>query len=74
MTKNNNISFILIILLLIIYLVKVIQLDIEMRHLEDRADEIQNNINVISEDLYVTKGVLNGHITNELSKDIGGEY
>lgn len=74
MTKNNNISFILIILLLIIYLVKVIQLDIEIRHLEDKVDEIQNNINVISEDLYVTKGVLNGHITNELSEDIGGEY
>lgn len=75
MTKNNNIiSLILIVALIIIYLVKIMQLDIKTDYLEDKVDEIQNNINVISEDLYVTKGVLNGHITNELSEDIGGEY
>lgn len=75
MTKNNNIiSLILIVALIIIYLVKIMQLDIKTDYLEDKVDEMQNNINVISEDLYVTKGVLNGHITNELSEDIGGEY
>ena len=75
MTKNNNIiPLILIVALIIIYLVKIIQLDIKTDYLKDKVDEMQNNINIISEDLYVTKGVLNGHITNELSKDIGGEY
>lgn len=75
MTKNNNIiSLILIVALIIIYLVKIMQLDIKTDYLEDKVNEMQNNINVISEDLYVTKGVLNGHITNELSEDIGGEY
>lgn len=75
MTKNNNIiSLILIVALIIIYLVKIMQLDIKTDYLEDKVDEMQNNINVISEDLYVTKGVLNGYITNELPEDIGGEY
>lgn len=75
MTKNNNIiPLILIIALIIIYLVKIIQFDIKTDYLKDKVDEMQNNINIISEDLYVTKGVLNGHITNELSEDIGGEY
>ena len=75
MTKNNNIiPLILIVTLIIIYLVKIIQLDIKTDYLKDKVDEMQNNINIISEDLYVTKGVLNGHITNELSEDIGGEY
>lgn len=75
MTKNNNIiPLILIVALIIIYLVKIIQFDIKTDYLKDKVDEMQNNINIISEDLYVTKGVLNGHITNELSEDIGGEY
>lgn len=75
MTKNNNIiPLILIVILIIIYLVKIIQLDIKTDYLKNKEDEMQNNINIISEDLYVTKGVLNGHITNELSEDIGGEY
>lgn len=75
MTKNNNIiPLILIVILIIIYLVKIIQLDIKTDYLKNKVDEMQNNINIISEDLYVTKGVLNGHITNELSEDIGGEY
>lgn len=75
MTKNNNIiPLILIVILIIIYLVKIIQLDTKTDYLKDKVDEMQNNINIISEDLYVTKGVLNGHITNELSEDIGGEY
>lgn len=75
MTKNNNIiPLILIVALIIIYLVKIIQFDIKTDYLKNKVDEIQNNINIISEDLYVTKGVLNGHITNELSEDIGGEY
>lgn len=75
MTKNNNIiPLILIAILIIIYLVKIIQLDIKTDYLKNKVDEMQNNINIISEDLYVTKGVLNGHITNELSEDIGGEY
>lgn len=75
MTKNNNIiPLILIVALIIIYLVKIIQFDIKTDYLKNKVDEMQNNINIISEDLYVTKGVLNGHITNELSEDIGGEY
>ena len=75
MTKNNNIiPLILIVILIIIYLVKIIQLDIKTKKKKNKVDEMQNNINIISEDLYVTKGVLNGHITNELSEDIGGEY
>ena len=75
MTKNNNIiPLILIVILIIIYLVKIIQKDIKTDYLKNKVDEMQNNINIISEDLYVTKGVLNGHITNELSEDIGGEY
>ena len=75
MTKNNNIiPLILIVILIIIYLVKIIQFDIKTDYLKNKVDEMQNNINIISEDLYVTKGVLNGHITNELSEDIGGEY
>ena len=75
MTKNNNIILlILIVTLIIIYLIKIIQLDIKTDYLKNKVDEMQNNINIISEDLYVTKGVLNGHITNELSEDIGGEY
>lgn len=75
MTKNNNIiPLILIVILIIIYLVKIIQLDTKTDYLKDKVDEMQNNINIVSEDLYVTKGVLNGHITNELSEDIGGEY
>ena len=75
MTKNNNIiPLILIVILIIIYLVKIIQLDIKTDYLKNKEDEMQNNINIISEDLYVTKGVLDGHITHELSEDIGGEY
>lgn len=75
MTKNNNIiPLILIAILIIIYLVKIIQFDTKTDYLKNKIDEMQNNINIISEDLYVTKGVLNGHITNELSEDIGGEY
>lgn len=74
MKKNNIISLILIVALIIIYIIKIVQLDIKTDDLYKKMDEIQNNINTMSEDLVVTQGILNGHITNELSKDIGGEY
>lgn len=74
MKKNNIISLILIVALIIIYIIKIVQLDIKTDDLYKKMDEMQNNINTISEDLVVTQGILNGHITNELSKDIGGEY
>lgn len=74
MKKNNIISLILIVALIIIYIIKIVQLDIKTDDLYKKMNEMQNNINTISEDLVVTQGILNGHITNELSKDIGGEY
>lgn len=74
MKKNNIISLILIVALIIIYIIKIVQLDIKTDGLYKKMDEMQNNINTMSEDLVVTQGILNGHITNELSKDIGGEY
>jgi hypothetical protein len=74
MKKNNIISLILIVALIIIYIIKIVQLDIKTDDLYKKMDEMQNNINTMSEDLVVTQGILNGHITNELSKDIGGEY
>ena len=74
MKKNNIISLILIVALIIIYIIKIVQLDIKTDDLYKKMDEMQNNINTMSEDFVVTQGILNGHITNELSKDIGGEY
>ncbi len=74
MKKNNIISLILIVALIIIYIIKIVQLDIKTDGLYKKMDEMQNNINTMAEDLVVTQGILNGHITNELSKDIGGEY
>ena len=74
MKKNNIISLILIVALIIIYIIKIVQLNIKTDDLYKKMDEMQNNINTMSEDLVVTQGILNGHITNELSKDIGGEY
>ena len=71
MKKNNIISLILIVALIIIYIIKIVQLDIKTDDLYKKMDEMQNNINTMSEDLVVTQGILNGH---ELSKDIGGEY
>ena len=64
----------MIVALIIIYIIKNVQLDIKTDDLYKKMDEMQNNINTMSEDLVVTQGILNGHITNELSKDIGGEY
>ena len=51
MKKNNIISLILIVALIIIYIIKIVQLDIKTDDLYKKMDEMQNNINTMSEDL-----------------------
>lgn len=67
MKKINVVIIIVIILLVMLYIGKIIYTNIEINNLHKKID-------IVSDELFVTKGVLNGHITGELSEDIGGEY
>lgn len=73
MKKTNIIVIIIIIFFIILYLAKIAYFNTEINKLYKTIDRMQEKIDVISDELFVTKGILDGHITGELSKDAGGE-
>lgn len=74
MKKTNVVIIIAIILLVMLYIGKIIYTNTEINNLHKKIDKLQERIDIVSDELFVTKGILNGHITGELSEDIGGEY
>lgn len=73
MKKINIVVIIIIIFLIILYLAKIAYFNIEINKLYKTIDRMQEKIDVVSDELFITKGILDGHITGELSKDVGGE-
>lgn len=73
MKKTNIVVIIIILFLIILYLAKIAYFNTEINKLYKTIGGMQEKIDIVSDELFITKGILDGHITEELSKDAGGE-
>lgn len=72
MEINNTIKFILL-FLAILFLIGFAYITDEIEEIADTVTKLEEKIEILEEDQSITKGILDAHLTNTLSLDMGGE-
>lgn len=72
MEINNTLKLVLL-FLAILFLIGFTYITEEIEEIADTITKIEQKLELLEEEQSITEGILNAHLTNTLSLDMGGE-
>lgn len=72
MKINENMLKVILLFLAVLFLIGFTYLTEEIEKITDTVTKLEQKIEILKEDQSVTKGILDAHLTNTLSLDMGG--
>lgn len=73
MKINENMLKVILLFLAVLFLIGFTYLTEEIEEITDTITKLEQKIEILEEDQSITKGILDAHLTNTLSLDMGGE-